>query len=42
MKIYSMIRELVKIRSNILKRQTIQGKSGHAFRELAILMQCLD
>jgi len=35
-------RELVKIRSTILKRQTIQGKSGHAFRELAILMQCLD
>jgi len=35
-------RELVKIRSTILKRQTLQGKCGHAFRELAILMQCLD
>ena len=32
-------RELVKIRSTILKRQTLQGKCGHAFRELAILMQ---
>ena len=35
-------RELVKIRSTILKRQNIQGKVGHSFRELAILMQCLD
>ena len=34
--------ELVKIRSTILKRQTIQGKCGHTLRELAILMQCLD
>ena len=35
-------RELVKIRSVVLKRQTLQGKCGHAFRELAILMQVLD
>ena len=35
-------RELVKIRSGILKRQTMQGKAGHAYRELAILMQYLD
>ena len=35
-------KELVKIRSGILKRQTIQGKAGHAYRELAILMQYLD
>jgi katanin p80 WD40 repeat-containing subunit B1 len=35
-------RELVKIRSAVLKRQTLQGKCGHAFRELAILMQVLD
>jgi katanin p80 WD40 repeat-containing subunit B1 len=35
-------RELVKIRSSVLKRQTLQGKCGHAFRELAILMQVLD
>jgi len=34
--------ELVKIRSGILKRQTMQGKAGHAYRELAILMQYLD
>jgi len=34
--------ELVKIRSTVLKRQNIQGKVGHTFRELAILMQCLD
>jgi hypothetical protein len=26
----------------ILKRQAIQGKLGHVFRELAILMQYLD
>merc|ERR1712055_12695 len=32
-------KELVKIRSGILKRQTMQGKAGHAYRELAILMQ---
>ena len=35
-------KDLVKIRSLILKRQTIQGKLGHVFRELAILMQYLD
>merc|ERR1712179_282385 len=35
-------KELVKIRSGILKRQTMQGKAGHAYRELAILMQNLD
>jgi len=35
-------KELVKIRSGILKRQTMQGKAGHAYRELAILMQYLD
>lgn len=35
-------RELVKIRSAVLKRQTLLGKCGHAFRELAILMQVLD
>merc|ERR1711860_394421 len=33
---------LVKIRSLILKRQSMQGKLGHTFRELAILMQYLD
>ena len=35
-------RELVKIRSGILKRQNIQGKAGHNYKELAILMQYLD
>ena len=35
-------RELVKIRAGILKRQNIPGKPGHAYRELAILMQYLD
>lgn len=35
-------KDLVKIRSFILKRQTIQGKVGHVYRELGILMQYLD
>jgi len=35
-------RELVKIRSGVLKRQTMQGKAGHSYRELAILMQMID
>ena len=35
-------KDLVKIRSLILKRQAMQGKLGHTFRELSILMQYLD
>jgi katanin p80 WD40 repeat-containing subunit B1 len=35
-------KDLVKIRSFILKRQTMQGKVGHVYRELGILMQYLD
>ena len=35
-------KECVKIRSGILKRQTMAGKAGHQYRELAILMQYLD
>jgi len=35
-------KDLVKIRSLIIKRQSMQGKLGHTFRELAILMQYLD
>ena len=35
-------KDLVKIRSLILKRQTMQGKLGHTYRELSILMQYLD
>lgn len=35
-------KDLVKIRSFILKRQTMQGKIGHSYRELSILMQYLD
>lgn len=35
-------KELVKIRSGILKRQTMAGKVGLQYRELAVLMQYLD
>ena len=35
-------KDLVKIRSLILKRQTVPGKLGHTYRELSILMQYLD
>ena len=35
-------KDLVKIRSLILKRQTMPGKLGHTYRELSILMQYLD
>ena len=35
-------KDLVKIRSLILKRQNVPGKLGHTFRELSILMQYLD
>jgi len=35
-------KDLVRIRSLILKRQTMAGKTGHTYRELAILMQYLD
>lgn len=35
-------KDLVKIRSLILKRQTMSGKLGHTYRELSILMQYLD
>ena len=35
-------KDLVKIRALIIKRQSMQGKLGHTFRELAILMQYLD
>ena len=38
----SRVARLVKIRAGILKRQNIPGKPGHAYRELAILMQYLD
>ncbi|KAG8293631.1 Katanin p80 WD40 repeat-containing subunit B1 [Homalodisca vitripennis] len=33
---------LVTIRTFLLKRQTMQGKLGHTFRELHILLQALD
>lgn len=33
---------LMSIRAFLLKRQTLQGKLGHTFRELQILMQSLD
>ncbi|XP_026271701.1 katanin p80 WD40 repeat-containing subunit B1 isoform X5 [Frankliniella occidentalis] len=33
---------LQSIRSFLLKRQTVQGKLGHTFREITILMQSLD
>ncbi|XP_069695123.1 katanin p80 WD40 repeat-containing subunit B1 isoform X2 [Periplaneta americana] len=33
---------LMSIRAFLLKRQTLQGKLGHTFRELHILMQSLD
>nr|XP_040572515.1 katanin p80 WD40 repeat-containing subunit B1-like [Lepeophtheirus salmonis] len=35
-------KDLVKIRSLILKKQNIAGKIGHTYRELSILMQYLD
>ncbi|CAG0879629.1 unnamed protein product [Darwinula stevensoni] len=34
--------QLLSIRAFILKRQTLQGKLGHLFRELHLLMQSLD
>ncbi|XP_021913295.1 katanin p80 WD40 repeat-containing subunit B1 isoform X2 [Zootermopsis nevadensis] len=33
---------LMSVRAFLLKRQTLQGKLGHAFRELHVLMQSLD
>lgn len=33
---------LVSIRAFLLKRQTVQGKLGHTFRELHIMLQNLD
>ena len=33
---------LQSIRSFLLKRQTVQGKLGHTFREITIMMQSLD
>jgi len=33
---------LMSVRAFLLKRQTLQGKLGHTFRELHILMQSLD
>ncbi|XP_067119645.1 katanin p80 WD40 repeat-containing subunit B1-like isoform X2 [Centruroides vittatus] len=41
-KCMSCYNQLLSIRSFLLKRQTLQGKLGQSFRELHILMQCLE
>ncbi|XP_064467024.1 katanin p80 WD40 repeat-containing subunit B1-like isoform X2 [Ornithodoros turicata] len=41
-KCMSCYNQLLSIRAFLLKRQTMQGKLGHSFRELHILMQCLE
>lgn len=41
-KCMSCYNELLSIRAFLLKRQTMQGKLGHLFREMQILMQCLE
>ncbi|XP_076370614.1 katanin p80 WD40 repeat-containing subunit B1-like isoform X2 [Tachypleus tridentatus] len=41
-KCVSCYNHLLSIRSFLLKRQTMQGKLGHSFRELHLLMQSLE
>lgn len=41
-KCMSCYNQLLSIRAFLLKRQTMQGKLGHSFRELHILMQSLE
>lgn len=41
-KCMSCYNQLLSIRSFLLKRQTMQGKLGHLFREMHILMQGLE
>ncbi|CAN8001624.1 unnamed protein product [Ixodes pacificus] len=41
-KCMSCYNQLFSIRSFLLKRQTMQGKLGHLFREMHILMQGLE